>query len=387
LAATRTSNQTFPIVITRKHYGPRPLARANDDLYHYWIDKTPERRALADEAVDAAQRLEPDRPEVHLATAYHFFASYADYERAGVQIALAQRSLPNSSEALWIAGRIARRQGRFDDSTKMLEKAASLDPRNPDILTQLSVNYGVLRRYDEVEKISDRLSEIEPDNPSHKTAKGWVAFLRTGDATSLRASEDRLPSSIKDHGHLASNRFWDALYSRDWAAARQILDVSPDEDLFVGDFVKAAIPRRCGEIWLAALQGMGPMTDPQFLVARDELAKRVGQNPDEPELLSELGVIDAFLGRKQDGIQEARRAVGMMPATKDALQAPWILGSLAEVYAWTNETDSAFQQLDTLISTSKTPLNPEIFKNDPDWEPLRKDPRFDKLLARIASQR
>jgi tetratricopeptide (TPR) repeat protein len=359
------------------------VARAHDDLYHYWFDKTPERRALADAAINEALRLEPDRPEAHLAAAYHLYSSYRNYERASVQIALAQRVLPNSPEALWLAARIYRRQGHLDQSTKALERAYSLDPRNPDIIYHLGVNYRVLRRYQEAEQIGDRLSEVEPDNPLRKTGKAWVTYLRTGDATSIRAALDLLPSSIKDHGLVASDRFGLALYARDWTAAKQILGKNSDEDLRAGDQVKVTIPRGCGEIWLAALQGKHPTMETGFGAARDRLAQRVETNPDEAELLSVLGVVDAFLGRKQEATQEATRTLEIRPISQDAVEGPWILGNLAVVHAWTNEPDLAFRQLAVLVETPSGLDCREIFKADPIWDPIRKDPRFDKLVAQL----
>lgn len=79
------------------------LAKAHDDLYHWGLDKTPERRALADAAVDEAVKLDPTNPDVHLTVAYHRCESYQDYERAKAEVALAEQALPNSSEAFWLA--------------------------------------------------------------------------------------------------------------------------------------------------------------------------------------------------------------------------------------------------------------------------------------------
>jgi TolB-like protein/Flp pilus assembly protein TadD len=359
------------------------VARAHDDLYHYWFDKTPERRALADAAVNEALRLEPDRPEGHLASAYHLYSAYRNYERASVQIALARRALPNSPEALLLAARIAGRLGHSDEGTKALEKAYTLDPRNPDVIYHLGINYMVLGRYREAEQIEDRLSEVEADAPLRKTGKAWVAYLRTGDATSYRAALDLLPSSIKDHGHVASLRFWLALYAQDWTAAKQILGKNSEEDLRAGDQVKVTIPRGCGEIWLAALQGKHPTMETGFGAARDQPAQRVEAHPDEAELLSVLAVVDACLGHKQEAIQEATRAVELRPISQDAVEGPWILGNLAVVYAWTNEPDLAFRELAILAKIPAALDNRPIFKADPSWDPIRKDPRFEKLVAQL----
>ena len=362
------------------------LARAHDDLYHFLIDKTPARRALADAAINEAVQLEPDNPEVHLATAYHLYSCYRNYERASVQIQLAQRTLSNSTEALWLAARIDRRLGRWEESTKALEKGYSLDPRNGHILAVLGVNYDVVHRYHEAEQIYDRLYELEPDSPVLKNRKSWYSFLRTGDPTSYRAALDQLPSSIKDHGRFASIRFWYALWARDWSAAHQILGKNPDDDLIQGHLVQVPIPHRCGEIWLAAFEGKQPTMESGFGAARDQLAQRVEAHPDDVELLSVLGIVDAFLGRKQEAIDEATRAVELRPISQDAMEGPFILQSLAVVHTWTNEPDLAFKELGVLLKTPAAGLANRARFKDPTWDPIRKDPRFDKLLADLASR-
>jgi TolB-like protein/Flp pilus assembly protein TadD len=337
------------------------LARAHDDLYHYWIDKTPERRALADVAVNEALRLEPDRPEVHLAKAYHLYESCRDYEQAGVQVALAQRALPNSLEALWLAARIDRRLGHWDEATKALQKACSLDPLDLAIIKHLALTYMVQNRYQETDQTVRRLSEVT----SYWAALGPLLFSR------------------KDHRPGDSDRFWSALNSRDWTAAKQILDRDPAEDLLAGVLVRVPIPRQCGEICIAALQGKHPRMETGFGAARDRLAQRVAAHPDDVELLSVLGDIDALLGRKQEAIAEATRAVELRSISQDAEEGPFILGNLAEVYAWTNQPDLAFRELAILAKVPAGLGNRASFENDPFLDPIRRDPRFDELAARL----
>jgi serine/threonine protein kinase/Flp pilus assembly protein TadD len=358
------------------------LARAHDDLYFYSIDKTPERRSLADAAVNEALRLEPDRPEAHLASAYHLYST-RNYERASVQIELAQRALPNSREALLLAARIDNRLGRWDEATETFEEGYSLDPRNPDIIFELAFNYEARGRYRDAERLFQRLDEIEPGNLESKTKKAEDALRRTGDATSLRAVVDQLPSSIKDHAPNDSYRFWWALYARDWTAAKQILEINPDEDLLGGGWVKVAIPRGCGEIYLAAFQGNHPTMETGFGAARNRLAQWFEAHPDDVQSLAVLGEVDALLGRKQEAIEEATRAVKLRPISQDAVEGPYILGELASVYVWTNEADQAFRVLAIL---AKTPLGLDdraIFKATPFNDPIRNDPRFDKFAAQL----
>jgi tetratricopeptide (TPR) repeat protein len=110
------------------------LTGAHDALYFEELDTTPERRTLGDAAIAEALRLRPDLPETHLAAAFHRYTCYRDYERARVQIAIAQRALPNGPNALALTAYLDRRQGRWVQSTTGLEKAVSLDPRNESFL-------------------------------------------------------------------------------------------------------------------------------------------------------------------------------------------------------------------------------------------------------------
>jgi serine/threonine protein kinase len=353
------------------------LARAHDDLYYGQLDKTPERRTLSDAAVNEAVKLDPNNPEVHLAVAFHLDESYQDYERAKVEVALAQQALPNSSEALWLAARIDLRQGRSEEAIKALEKAYSVDPRNGGILYYLQWLYEGARRYRDADEVVARLNELEPDPNSRKIRKAKLAFEKTGDLASYRAALDSLPSSVKDHGYMGSERFWWAIYARDWTAAHQILSKAPEEDLFAGFNVKVPIPRGCGEIWLAALEGKHPMMDTAgFADTRYQLEQRVIAHPDDVDLLGVLGTIDAFLGRKSEAIEEATRAMGKV----DAVEKGFIRLNLAQVYGWTNEPDLAFHELAILFEGLDSRAIAS-WKTNPELDPIRNDARFDKLGA------
>ncbi|MBV8484361.1 MAG: protein kinase, partial [Verrucomicrobia bacterium] len=358
-------------------------ATAHDDLYAFWIDKTPERRALADAAVAEALRLEPDSPDAHLALAYHLYASYRNYERASVQIALAQRTLPNSSDALFVTALIDFRLGRWKEAINALEKAYGLDPRNPSISHTLGWNYLGLRRFREAEQFAWVL-----DRP-------FLELIQTGDLTKYNAEQEKARAELEQQP--ASKRgkddpwdsirhsdlFWSALDARDWTGASRILVKNPDEDLWRVSWGPLPIPHGCGEIYLAAFQGKHPTLEGRFKAARDELAQRVLAYPDDVVLLGILGEVDALLGRRQEAIEEATRAVRLRPISQDAPEGAYILESLAMVYTWTNEPDLAFQELAIRIKTPPLPLSRELFASLPQFDPIRKDPRFDNLVAQI----
>jgi TolB-like protein len=174
------------------------IARAHDYLYDDRVDHTPERRALGDAAVNKAVRLRPDLPEVHLAAAFHLFYGYRDFTRARVQIAIAAKSLLNNSDLLRLMASIDQMQGSWQESTANLERAATLDPRNPTILALLTENYYLRRRYRDSDRISERLVELEPDEPMFTLNKPVNAFAEKADLKGIRAAYEALPSSMKD---------------------------------------------------------------------------------------------------------------------------------------------------------------------------------------------
>jgi eukaryotic-like serine/threonine-protein kinase len=355
-------------------------AKAHDYLYRS-VDRSARRRALGDAAVNEALALQPNLPEAHLAAAFHLYAGYRDYERARVQLAIARRSLPNSPDAAALAAIVDRRQGRWEESTRALEKAVNLDPRNSRIIMLLGENHSALRRYRDAERCCDRLIELGPDAPGFRLQKAECAFQEKADVACLRAALETF--STKDAVETAAYRIYGAALDHDWAAAREILTNSSHEDLIFLFQVK--IPRECVEIWLAKAQGKRPTMKGQFGAARYQLKQRVDAEPGNPKLLTALAIVDAALDRKTDAIREATRAVEMRPISEDALDGPTHVFGLAVVYAWTNEPDLAFEQLALLAKTPSVWASYGYFKREPGFDPLRKDPRFDKLLAQLAA--
>ena len=145
------------------------LAYVHDQLYFLNLDRTPARLASADAAVQTALRLRPEAGEAHLALAQHLYRGYLDYDRARAEIAIAQRTLPNDSLAFALIAYIDRRQGRWEESRRNFERAMELDPRNIFLLQQVSVSYGLLRRYAKMAAVLDRALEIAPKSTGHKS--------------------------------------------------------------------------------------------------------------------------------------------------------------------------------------------------------------------------
>jgi eukaryotic-like serine/threonine-protein kinase len=182
------------------------LAKAHDELYR--LDLDDERRALGDAAVDEASRLRPDLPEVHIASAFHLYRCYRNYKRARVQISIAQRTLPNSTDALAVVAYIDRREGRLEDSTKCLERALDLDPGNPEFLRQLAVNYVCLCRNREFEQTYDRVIKLQAEEGRLlMLEKALLMLIAKADLTSWRTAFAELPAPIRHDRRIVSQQF------------------------------------------------------------------------------------------------------------------------------------------------------------------------------------
>jgi TolB-like protein len=354
------------------------IAKAHDFLYV--VDHMPERRALGDAAVGEALRLRPDLPEVHLAEGLHLYYCYRDYERARIQISIAAQSLSNNADLLHLTALIDQVQGRWEESTAGLERAVTLDPRNPDVLYDLAYNYLCLRRYRDHEGILDRLIELEPDQPIFPLEKARVSFYEKADLTSVRAAYEAIPPSKRDDPEVTAYGVHFAICARDFATAEDILSKSQNEVIF---FYGAFVPRGIVALWLELVQGNHP-TMQEFGAARDQLYRKIAADPTDPFLVAALAFADVALGNKEESIQEARRAMKMRPMSEDALDGPIIATNFALVCGWSNQLDLAFEQLKTVAHMPNELITYGDLKTNPSWDPLRKDPRFEKLLAQLA---
>jgi serine/threonine protein kinase len=362
-------------------------AQARDSLY-FMYDPTLEQRALGDVAVNSALGLQPDLPEVRLVYAERLYLVYRDYERARVQLAIARRGLPNDAEAIALGARMDRRQGQFEKAIEEFKEAIKRDPRNTLWIQDLADTLYYTRQFRAAEQAFDRMIELRPDLPILKVKKPlYVTFYKTGDDTAVRSAIVALPTAMAGDRGVLSLRLKFALVDRDGPQTQELIERmngGEDEGWFAyGDH---PVQVGCYSIMLARLKGEQPGGKSNFAETREQLNQKFQKSSGNAEiacLLSNLAVVDALLGQKEAAVAEAKRAVEMLSISKDALEGPGIVMNLAVVYAWTNEFDRAFETLSLL---TKTPFG--IFygqlKRDPYWDPLRKDPRFEKLLAELA---
>jgi TolB-like protein/Flp pilus assembly protein TadD len=364
------------------------LAAFAHDVLYLEFDPTSARRALADEAINNALRLQPDASEVRLAHANHLYRAHRDYEGARAELAIAKPGLPNNAEVFYLEALMHRRQGEFEKAVQSFNAAIGLDPRNPEPIFDLAETLSYTRQFSGAERVWDKLIDLLPDQPIVRAQKeASNTIQRTADDTVYRSVLDSLPTSMAHDTLILSGRLSVAIDHRDWPQAKQLLEqMKGQEDAGQFAYAGRAVPVGCYSILLARLQGEAADSDPEFAATRQLLSRKVETSPEnapaKPLLLSNLAVVDALLGRKEDALSEGKRAAEMVPISKDAVHGVRVRMNLAVVYAWTEEPDLAFQLLDAL---AKTPYG--LFFSDLKlshyFEPLRNDRRYDKLLTQL----
>jgi TolB-like protein/class 3 adenylate cyclase/Tfp pilus assembly protein PilF len=357
------------------------LARAHDIIYFLGIDHTPSRIALADAAVQAALRLRPNAGEAHLALAQHLYWGYRDYDRAREELAIAQRVLPNEPLALVLAGYIDRRQNRWNESTQELERALELDPRNLFILQQMSYSYEYLRRFKDVAAVLDRVVSINPNDTTTRAQRAYVDLAWRADVQPLHAAIESIITQDAKAAPTVSDR-WIllALCERDSSAAERALavmaaDACHDQGI--------PFPHAWCEGIVCRLRGDNAAAHNAFTRARAEVEEIVRKEPTYAEALCVLGMIDAALGKKGEAVREGQRAVELLPITKDSLNGALLIQYFAITCAWAKEKNLALEQL-AVAARIPSHVSYGDLRLHPYWDPLRGDPRFEKIVASLA---
>jgi TolB-like protein/class 3 adenylate cyclase/Tfp pilus assembly protein PilF len=357
------------------------LAEAHDLMYFFGSDHTPARLALANTAIQSALRLRPDSGEAHLALAEHLYRGYRDHEHALAELTLARRALPNDPLVFELTGFITRRQGRWEESTKDLERALELDPRNLFFFQQMSFTYEYQRRYRELAALLDRALKLVPSDPETRLARASIDLSERADPGPAHATIDAVvaedPLAAKT---IAERWFYVALCERDNVGVSQALAIIPPEGISEGS---VWWPRPFFEALAARARGDASGARAAFTAARAEVEKTMREQTDYAQGITALGLIDAGLGRKDDAIREGERAVALVPVSKDAIDGADFILNLAVIYAWTGEKDLALKQLAEATQLPST-LNYGWLRLHPDWDPLRGDPRFEKIVASVA---
>jgi TolB-like protein/Tfp pilus assembly protein PilF len=358
------------------------IARANALLYFFDLDPTPDRiLLLAEAAVKAALRLRPDSAEAHFAMADFLFRCHRDYDGALKELAIARPGLPNDTAFFILSGYINRRRNNWAQAERDFSAAVGLDPRNPNAYNLLADTYNLQRRHLLAAQVYDRVLAAGERTPIVFFRKAFVTFNGTGNSTELSAALANNPDMDVGGGQTPVRVFL-ALIDGNLAEAERVLAASPREDFQDIDY-SFYYPKAWFEAMIARAKGDSARATAAFSAARAILEQRLAVKPEDARTLAVLAQVDAGLGRKELAIQEAQHAVDLMPVSKDVYDGALVLEGLAQVYTWANEPDRAIEVLQKLVAMPSY-VNYARLKLHPMWNPLRGDPRFQKIVNSLA---
>lgn len=348
------------------------------------LQPTESLREEARHAAETALTLQPNLGEALMVKGFYYYACLKDYDTALKYLEQAERLLPHNSRVLQGLAYVERRRGNWDKSEAYFNEAEKLDPRNVNLLSQHARSYVCLRRFPEALAKLEQILNIAPDDIDTIVLKARIAQAE-GDLP--RAAALLAPLRLgADYANALETQVYQAiLESRPAAVIAQLKQILAKPDQALG-YYNGELRFWLG--WAQEVAGERVAARESWSQARTELEPFLNQQPDNFVLLGDLALTNVALGDNAAALTLAERAIAMMPIEKDVLLGPRPLDILARVAAQTGDTDRAISTLQKLLSipyeaplAANPPLTPALLRLDPMFEPLRKDQRFQKLVA------
>jgi serine/threonine protein kinase/Tfp pilus assembly protein PilF len=368
------------------------LSRADARLYfNGGLKATFAPDVAAKHALENAQKLEPNSPETLLALGYYQYWVLRDYGAAHNTFGRLSKMLPSSSEVLMALGRVTRREGHSDESVAYFEQALTFDPRDLQLLTDSAETYAMLRQFPAALKLYDRELDIAPSDPDVMAAKATI-YQAQGN---LQESA-KLLSEI--NWQTASNntfvtKILQLQFERNYGEATQLLQARLAQFHFASEFDKgieqmvlASIQRFAGDTAGAKATAEQARNIFEPLHSDQSRNSRASTPRVRAEIAAQLSGAYALIGQKDLALKTAEHATMLFPPTKDPVVGPQYEENLALIQAMFGENSRAISTLARLLRTpygaglyTPTPITPALLRLDPNWDPLRADPAFQKL--------
>ena len=335
------------------------------------------------QAAEIALSLQPNLGEAVLAKGYYHYACLKDYDTAVRYFEQARRFLPNSSTIPQSLAYVARRRGQWDRSDSYFKEAERLDPRNVNLLTSHAATSIVLRRFPEALRKLDRVLDITPDDVDTLAQQAAIAQAE-GNLPRASALLVLLHPNADDTTALGTQVYQAILERRPAQIILRLKEILAKPD--------PALGYRNGELrfylgWAQEVAGDHASAKESWRQARSELEPFLQEQPENYVLIGDVALINMGLGDKAAALALSERAMTAVPIEKDAVDGPSPIEILARVSAQMGEPDRAIAALQKVLSipytgplASNVPLTPALLRLDPMFDPLRNDPRFQKLI-------
>ena len=365
------------------------LAHANRAYYQmdrHWLAQKLTDGELSEvkDSINRALALKPDLPEAHLALGYYHYWGFRRYDDANAEFQQTLKFAPNNVLALEGLAFIARRTGQFAQAIAYLERALRVSPRDADTIGELGVTLAILRRYAEADRQLSLALSLDLNDVGPRSVLITTRLFAFGDIAGARRANDPPPAwqtagsdaFTGDVTTLVTARVYPDVVERHFDAALHGWDSAPSTTEL------ERLDKGAARIALRIIGGQGGMAKAECAGLVPRLQAELARQPGSLRRLSQSAWVELCLGHDAAAIQSARHAVELLPVEKDAYWGPYQLVGLAQIDAQAHAPDEALQLISRLLAMpAGTVMSVQRLKIDPVWDPLRKDPRFGKLIA------
>jgi TolB-like protein/Flp pilus assembly protein TadD len=353
-------------------------------IYH-WFEPTEKRRQEAQHEAEIALKLQPNLGEGHVALGLCYYYLDEDYEQALRELNIAAAALPNDGDVgLYIAA-IRRRQGRITESLAAYQRAEAVDPRNPVMLEDLCQTLFLIRDWKATAQAMDRVLALSPDSIGVRIQRAYVEFCASGSTAAIKSTLATIPANVDPDGTVSFARWDVSLIDRDPANATKALLSCPLQTVFTAD--GSPVPKVYLQACADLVRGDLGQAQASFKAAVPALESTVANSPNDWARRAHLGLVYAFLGRKEDALREGRRAVELKPVARDHVDGAAAEAFLCLIYARLEMADEAIPLLERMLTRpggvdySSDSITLQDLRHRWEWDPLRRDARFQKIVA------
>jgi serine/threonine-protein kinase len=354
------------------------LSRTHTLMYWNSLDHTPERLAQARSTAERALELEPGLPNAHGALAIYYGLGVQEYDSAMREFAVAEVA---GHDAFIGRATVLFRQGKIRESLPYYERARQQDPASSTMYSNSGQPYAMLGEYAKAEQLFDRAIALAPDRANGYLFQFWNYLRWDGNTRRARpVMEAAQAARVMNQPGVVYGQVLMEIFDRRYDTALSLLS-SDAAEITLSDHLRV-VPRAQLYAFVYALQHRPALAKAYYDSSRRILLKKIQQDPEDPRLRTALGIAYAGVGRKQEAIREGLKAKEIVPISKELMKGYHTEWEVARIYTMVGEHGLAINRLEYLLSIPGH-LSEAWLRMDPVWDPLRGNPRFQKLVAQV----